>query len=165
MKHLVKLTAIAVASAWMMSSSALTVGTVDLEAVFQNSAQIKQINANLEQKFKDRQQGLISQGQSLQANMAKYNKNKAVMSKKDLTTLQNTISAQEMQLRNAQNAFQRDVYTARNKVMAGFLARLKSNIAVIAKQKKIDLVIPKNAVFYSNDSVTDVTNQVEGSFN
>ena len=158
MKKIVMLVAVSVA-AWSIGAVADGVGVVNMKTIFSTSPQVKEIKANLTKQFDPQKTKLEKMGQALQADITKYQKNKDVMNKKDLTTLESSITAQETKFRDAQGKFQQDVYTAQNQRLTQFMDSVKASVKVVAEKNKLDLVIPSNDVLYTKDK-TDITQQV-----
>jgi outer membrane protein len=151
--------AIVFAVGFSISASAGQVGVVDMQSVFQTAPQVKKINDNLTSQFQDRKNKIVQMGEQLKADIKKYQKNKAVMSKNDLSSLETKITDEEAQLRQEQTKFQQDVYQAQNQQMAQFLEQVKGVVKTIAGQKKLEMVLPKNTVLYSQDGL-DITSDV-----
>ena len=135
------------------------VGVVDMQTIFHSSTQIKKINQNLNSEFSSRKESIIKMGQDLQSDMAKYKKDSLVMKQDQLSKLKSRIVKQEMGLRQSQAKFQQDLFEAQNKSMALFMDKVKASVQSIAAAKKLDLVLPKNAVLYSKGSL-NITNDV-----
>src|SRR5690606_27970869 len=102
---------------------------------------------------------IVAQGQKLQANLQKYQKNKAVMSQSDLSDLQNKITKEEVDLRNAQAQFQRDLFEAQNQQMSSFMDKVRGVVKTIASQQELSMVWPNSSVLYSDKNL-DITQQV-----
>jgi Skp family chaperone for outer membrane proteins len=135
------------------------VGVVNMKTIFATSPKVKEIKADLMKQFNPQKEKLEAMGQTLQADIAKYQKNKAVMDKKDLSVLEATITTQETAFRTAQAKFQQDVFNAQNKSLETFLDSVKAAVKVVATKDKLDLVIPSNDVLYSKDD-KDITKDV-----
>ncbi|MCH9644873.1 MAG: OmpH family outer membrane protein [Gammaproteobacteria bacterium] len=159
MKRLTLTIVAAAISLLSVNVMAEAVGVVDMQTVFHSSSQIQKINQNLNKEFSSRKQSIISMGQSLQANLAKYKKDSLVMKQSQLNTLKTQITKQEIDLRQAQARFQQDLFAAQNKSMASFMDDVKASVQKIAESKKLDLVLPKNAVLYSKGSL-NITDDV-----
>ena len=158
MKKIV-LIAAAVATAFSVSAMAGGVGVVDMKKIFSTSPEVKSIKAELTKKFDPEKTKLEVMGKDLQANIAKYQKNKEVMNKKDLGMLESTITNQEEKFRDAQGKFQQDVYQAQNERLNQFMTSVKAAVAKVAQKNKLDLVLPDNDVLYQSNSM-DITQQV-----
>ncbi|EKD78087.1 MAG: hypothetical protein ACD_42C00045G0001 [uncultured bacterium] len=135
------------------------IGVVDMKTIFTTAPQVKTIKAGLAKQFEPQKDKLEKMSQSLQADIAKYQKNKAVMDKKDLTALEDSITKQEAAFRDAQTKFQQDVFTAQNKSLETFMDSVKASVKMVAEKNKLDLVVPSNDVLYSKDK-TDITQDV-----
>lgn len=158
MKKLV-LIAATLATACSMSALASGFGVVDMKKIFSSSPEVKAIKAQLTKQFDPEKTKLEAMGKDLQANIAKYQKNKDVMNKKELTTLESTITNQEDKFRDAQGKFQQDVYQAQNERLTQFMTTVKAAVAKVAAKNKLDLVLPDNDVLYQGNNM-DITQQV-----
>src|SRR3990167_7861650 len=94
MKKIALIAAVAI-SAFSMGAMASGIGVVDMKTIFTSSAKVKSIKAELTKQFEPQKAKLETMGKTLQADIEKYQKNKAVMNKKDLTALEATITKQE----------------------------------------------------------------------
>ena len=90
---------------------------------------------------------------------ANFDKNKTVLSAKDLDALRDKIGGEENQLRSEQMNYQQDLMAAQNNAMNGFLKTLKASVSVVAAQKKLTLVLPENTLLYSAPGA-DITDAV-----
>lgn len=153
---------VGVAAAVILSASttfASGVGIVDMKKIFTTSPKVKQIKSELKHQFSPEKAKLDKMGKALQASLQNYQKNKAVMSKKDVATLQAKIAKQEMAFRQAQAGFQQTVFKAQNKQLGAFMSNVKAAVKKIAEKEKLDLVLPKNDVLYVK-SDSDITGKV-----
>lgn len=162
MKRLLLLIGIGLAALWSMSSLAspvVGVAVIDMQQIFQNSKQVKQINEGLEKQFSSQKQNVDSLGKQLQANIDKYKKDQAVMDPKAANTLKDTIRDQEQKLQQQQTDLQRQLFEAQNKSMTQFLDKIKEIVKGMATTQNFDVVLPKNALLYSKDNL-DITAKV-----
>lgn len=159
MKKFALLTAVAIFAGWSVSACAGGVGVVDMKTIFATSPKVKEIKAQLNTQFTPEKDKLQKMGQSLQADIAKYQKNKTVMKKEDLTALQASIMNQESQFRAAQAKFQQEVFAAQNKSLADFMASVKEAVKTVATKDDLDLVVPSNDVLYTKGD-KDITKEV-----
>lgn len=153
------LVAAVIVAAWSVSTLAGSVGVVDMKSIFSTSPKVKEIKAQLTKQFNPEKTKLEAMGKTLQADIAKYQKNKAVMDKKDLATLEDSITTQESAFRAAQAKFQQEVFDAQNKSLEQFMDSVKAAVKVVAEKDKLDLVIPSNDVLYTKND-TDITKEV-----
>jgi outer membrane protein len=135
------------------------VGVVDMKTVFSSSPKVKAIKADLEKQFNPQKEKLEKMSQSLQADIMKYQKNQAVMDKKDKSTMETSITTQETAFRAAQAKFQQDVFNAQNQSLETFMNSVKAATKVVAEKDKLDLVIPSNDVLYTKND-KDITKDV-----
>jgi len=159
MKKMTALLAV-VSVAWSIGASADGgVGVVDMKTLFTTSSKVKAIKANLMKQFDPQKEKLQKMGESLQADIAKYQKNKAVMSQDDLKKAQDNITKEEADMRQAQTKFQQDVFAAQNTSLESFMKDVKAAAKIVAEKQKLDLIIPDNDVLYSKDD-KNVTKEV-----
>ena len=162
MKRLTLIAGLLLTMVWSAGALAAHIGVVDMQKIFHGSPQVKNMSANLTKQFAGRKNKIMNIGKALQANLKKYQKNKAVMSGKNLASLKASITKQELQLRTAQAKFQQDLFAAQNKKMSQFMKQVRTAVKKIATKKKLDMVLPKNSVLYSAGAL-DITSNVIAS--
>ncbi len=81
------------------------------------------------------------------------------MAASKLADLKAKLQKEEVALQTAKQQFQHDLAAAQQALSNKMIARLKSSIATIAKQDKIDVVLPSTITLYAAHS-TDLTKQV-----
>lgn len=141
------------------ADASVKLGVVDMKTILTSAPQMKVINEKLKGEFSKRKENILSQAKVLQADMADYTKNKAVLSGAKVNALKSKITSEENQLRNEQMGYQQDLMTAQNQAMTGFLNRLKLAVNQVATQKGLTVVLPKNNLLYANDEI-DITKTV-----
>jgi len=144
---------------WSLSSMAAGYAFIDMKKIFTESPQIKNINKSLESKFSSRKDTIVKANASLQTDIKKMERDRAVMSPKDAQALAQKIEKEGAKLREDQMNFQQTLMAAQNEAMKGFMDKLTAVVSGIAKDKGYDFVMPKNDLLYSNDSL-DITSQV-----
>lgn len=159
MKKVAMLAAVTALTAGTISAYAGGIGVVDMKQVFDNSPKVKEIKDSLTKKFSSQKDSLQKMSDSLQADIQKYQKNKAVMNKKDLSDLQAKITTEETQFRQAQSKFQQAVFSAQNDALESFMNTVKKAVAKVAAKKDLDAVLPNNEVLYSKGD-SDLTQDV-----
>jgi outer membrane protein len=159
MKRILCLMGIALAALWTVSSMAAGVAVIDMQQIFQNSKQVKQINDGLEKQFASQKESVDSLSKQLQTNIDKFKKDQTVMDTKTANTLKDSIRSQEQKLQQQQTDLQRQLFEAQNKAMTQFLDKIKGIVKGMASTKDFDVVLPKNALLYSKDNL-DITTQV-----
>lgn len=143
--------------------SSLTIAVVNVQQLFQGSPKIADLNKQLQNKFKPRQDKLLASQKSLQDELDKFKKESPTMSQKDKDAMQKKISSDQADLTKEATSFQQDLSKEQNKVMKGVLAQLNDIISSVAKKSGYALVLDSQAVIYSADSV-DITKQVSKEF-
>lgn len=136
-----------------------SIGVVDMQQVYENSPKIKKLSETLKEQFSKRRDSIVQMGKELQAQIQKYQKEKPVLSQKDLTTLQKKIREQQVKLREAQVSFQQDLFSAQSKEMKNFITKVRGVVKTIATQKHLSVVLAKNNLLYANHSL-DITKTV-----
>jgi len=144
---------------WSIGALAGGVGVVNMQTVFRSSPQIKKINTTLKRKFATRKASILRLGKQLQTEVKKFQKNETVMDSKSAEVLRTKISTQGSKLRKLQAQFQRDLMTAQRAEMQKFMTNVKTVVKQIAAKKKLDVVLPSNAVLYSKNNL-DITSNV-----
>lgn len=161
MKRLLVVLAAMASLIWSMSSMAAGYAFIDMKKIFTEASEIKSINKTLESKFSSRKDSITKDSATLQADIKKLERDRAVMSPKDAQALADKIEKEGTKLREEQMGFQQALYAAQNEAMKGFMDKLSGIVAKIAKEKNYDFVMPKNDLLYSNSSL-DITSDVMG---
>jgi outer membrane protein len=159
MKKLVLVVSALLLTVWSLGALADGIAVVDMEKVFKTSSKIKNINSALQKRFAVREKEINKTGESLQQDIKDYDKNKAVMDEKKLADLRAKIDEKQASFQAMQTKFQQDLFAEQNKEMATFMDDVKASVKTVAEKKKLSLVLPKNAVLYSEVSA-DITNDV-----
>lgn len=141
------------------NASDLKVGVVDLKKVLTEAPQVAKIRADLQKQFEPKNKELVDMQKKLQADMDKYNKESPVMKDKEKKDLQDSIVAQQNTLREKQGEFQKNVMEAENKSMQSMSDLVQGVIDKMAKEDKLNLVIAKGALAYS-DASFEITDRV-----
>ena len=136
-----------------------SVGTVDMAKVFSSSAKAKAIRTQLEAKFSAKRDALQAKAEKIQAEATKYEKNKTIMKKAERESVEKQLAKDEAQLRNERMAMQRALFSEQGEMTKKMFADVKNVIAKIAKQKHLTMVMPNNAILFSNDD-SDITGDV-----
>lgn len=155
----VAMLAVTALTAGTISAYAGGIGVVDMKQVFDSSPKVKEIKESLTKRFSSQKDALQKMSDSLQSDMQKYQKNKAVMNKKELADLQAKITTEETKFRQAQSKFQQAVYSAQNDALENFMNTVKKSVAKVAAKKDLDAVLPNNEVLYSKGN-SDITKDV-----
>lgn len=154
------------ASAYADTATTTTkIGIVDVRQVLQKSPQVAQMQTKLQQEFGARDKQIQAAQQQLQENVAKLNRDGAVMKTSDRDALIKKTQEEQQNLRAMQTTFQKDVYEKQNAAMQSILGQVQQAVGNVAKQQNLSLVLSKEAVAYASNDVDitpEVIKQVEG---
>lgn len=145
------------------ASTQTSIAVVNVSQIFQKSPKIADLNKQLQNQFKGRQDKLIAQQKTLQDELDKFKKESPTMSSKAKTTLQNKIMDDQNSLQKDAAAFQKDLSAEQNKIMKNVLTQLNDIISSIAKKNNYNLVLDSQAVIFASESA-DITKDVTTEF-
>ncbi len=145
------------------ASPAPAIAVVNVQQLFQKSPKIADLNKQLQNKFKPRQDKLIAAQKSLQEEVDKYKKESATMSDSDKKAIEKKISDDQSSLSKDATAFQDDLRKEQNKIMKNVLAQLNQIISSLAKKNNYQEVLDAQAVIYAVEGA-DITSQVTKEF-
>lgn len=151
----------AVLSAFSLSVQAASpkVGVVDLGQVMAQAKQGNEIRQKLEKEFEPRKKQLMSFQDSIKADIEKLQRDDAIMTDAQKTTLQQKIMKDRKSFEEQGQAYQQELNAAHNKAMQAFMADVKKVVDEIAKAGKYDVILQKEGVFFST-SAMDLTSKV-----
>ena len=95
------------------------IAVVNVQQLFQSSPKIADLNKQLQDKFKSRQDKLLASQKTLQDELDKLNKEGPTMSKKDKDALEKKVTTDKTDLSKEAASFQQDLGKEQNKVMKG----------------------------------------------
>lgn len=142
----------------------IRIGVIDSQQILQKSSQIAAIYEKLTKQFKPRQDKIVAAQKSVQDEINKLNKDGAVMKADERNKLQDKINVDKANVQNMGLAFQRDVATAQNEAMQGFMNQLTNVVKEIAKNNNYDIILQRAGVPFVKESM-DVTAQVIDKLN
>lgn len=117
------------------------------------------IEENLKKEFKDRQQKLMSMQEELQKMSEKLDKDSEIMSEAEVEKLQETFAEKQMEFQQLSVEYS-EVYNERgNEEFQKLIEKVQTAAKDYAADKKLDLIIQKGAVLYS-DAKYDVTDDL-----
>ena len=159
MKKIISMVAVSAALLLSVNTWAADVGTVNMETVVTDSPQAKKIKSDMEKKFGPQRTQIMGMGKTLQADIQKLQKDRSVMSKKDLSALQKKISDEQSALQSLQSKVQSELSEEQNQKMEEFMSAVKVATQKVAKKEGMTLVLPENSVIYIQDG-SDITQKV-----
>ncbi|HVC49542.1 MAG TPA: OmpH family outer membrane protein [Burkholderiales bacterium] len=136
----------------------ITIGVVNTDRVFRESAPAIRAEKKLEKEFAPRDQSLqklAQQAKDLQSDLELHG---STMSVADRNARERQLAALSEQFERAQRQFREDLNMRRNEEIASLQDRVKQAILQVAQQNKLDLVLYEG-VFYANPKI-DITNKV-----
>ncbi len=158
-KLIVILVGIAFASVSVASTPAMRIGIVDTHRILLEAPQAKVIGEKINKQFKTQIAMIKTKEAALKADVAKYEKNAAVMTNKDKKALQTQILQGRQALSQLDVQYQKQAGTELQKARTKFIDKLEVVVQRVAKEKKFDMVIDRGAVpFYSKK--VDITDTV-----
>jgi outer membrane protein len=146
-------------SGWALAASEVKLGVVDVQKIVQHSPEVEQLNKRLEAQFKSRQQTLISEDETFQKKMQKFNRESSVMGESQREKMSEELNREGRDMQRAQQDFQEDLEAAKQKAKQDLMQKIQKSIAALAKQEKYDVVLSKFGMPYVNESV-DLTDKV-----
>lgn len=157
-KSLVALFAVVFATV-SFAAADVKIAVIDVQEILQKAPQIKKINDALTAKFKPRQEKILAQETKLKQDMQKQEKNGAVLSATEKSTLQNDSDKQKRELQRLGQDYQQDLTGEQNQAMQQFFTQLKTVIDKIAQKEQYALILQKEGVPYAASKI-DITQQV-----
>ncbi len=159
MRIIYKLTAVC-ALAFLLTGYAfagqLKIGVIDIREVATKSSDVAKAKTALMVKFKTRQQEIIKLQEQLKADVDKFKRDAAVMTKKDKQAQQQKILKERQEYALKGQAYEQDLAKEQQKMTNDFLKRVKNVVDKIAKKEKYDLILQKENVPYSSEAL-DIT--------
>ena len=141
------------------------IAVVDIKLIAENSAEMKSLSKNLEQKFKPRQEALMKRDKDFRAKAEKYKTDAVTMAKAEKAKMETELDKEQTQLRDEQNKFQQEFFAEQNAGYKLYIDKLKQNVANVAKEKGYALVLQKNdAIALYSDKSVDITKDVQAKF-
>lgn len=135
------------------------IAVIDVQEILQKAPQIKKINDALTAKFKPRQEKILAQETKLKQDLQKQEKNAAVLSATEKTSLHADVETQKRDLQRLGQDYQQDLTSEQNQAMQKFFTQLKTVIDKIAKKEQYALILQKEGVPYAASKI-DITQQV-----
>ena len=122
----------------LAATDGLKIGIIDMNIIMQKAPEVKAINNKLKAKFQPRQDKLIAAEKSLNEDIAKLERDKAVLSAKEASKLEEKIVRQRRDLQRQQQDFQQDLMMASNESMQTFRTSVDAAVNKIAKKGNYD---------------------------
>lgn len=136
-----------------LQAKELKVGVVDFNKIFQSSPEVKAIQDKLKGQFTPRQEDFNKRKKSLEADVAKLQRDSAVMKASQKRELEQKIVKEKQELQRLSRDFQQDASLAENQAMQKYFEKVKTKLDELAKKEEYDLILQKNSVPYSSDAI------------
>ncbi|WP_133510831.1 OmpH family outer membrane protein [Candidatus Thiosymbion oneisti] len=137
------------------------IGYVNMQEVIDKSKLGRQAQETLKKKFGDRQQELAKEQQSIQQLQQTFDKDKALMSKKELDKKTAEIRERKKKFQQKVAQLQKEVAQEENKLANRILEPTPAIIAAVAKNKQVSAVFERrqSGLLYIDDGL-DLTAEV-----
>jgi outer membrane protein len=142
----------ATAPAW---SAEVKIGYVNYQELFQQSPQVKTIQATLQSEFGPRQRDLLSQQQTLKTREENLQKNGVTMSDEQRSHEEKSLRDNEREFQLKQTAFQEDANARRNEELSRLQKTFNEEVRSYAKAQGYDLVLADGVAFAT--TAVDIT--------
>ena len=139
--------------------AASKIAVVDMQQIMQRSGDMKTIQQTLEKEFKPRRDKLVAMEGQIKADMEKYKKEAAVMSKAEQKKMQEKIVTAQKKFEQEGQMYQRELNTKHNAEMQKLYTKVRGVIEKVAKDNGYDVVLQKEAAPYSSTKL-DLTEKV-----
>jgi outer membrane protein len=137
----------------------LRIATVDMQQIMTKSKQADKLRADLEKRFTSKKTELEKSAETFKADIEKFKRDEAVMSKADKEKLQKKITDEQQALQKRQYGLQQEAMTAQNEALQTMLESVRSAVKKIAAEEKYTMVITKEAAIFMDDNL-DITSKV-----
>jgi outer membrane protein len=135
------------------------IGVVDLQKIMQTSPHMKEIQASLEKRFKERRDQLVAMEENLKKDMESFKRDTSVLSPAKRKELEKKIVISQQQFERDGQLYQQELNAANNEAMEAFYNKIRVAISKVAEKEKYDLVFQKDAAPFSVEAL-DVTAKV-----
>ena len=157
-----RLLVLAVLSGLTMAAQ-VKLAIIDLQKAVLNTAEIKKAQAELETKFRPRQQSMAKLEQDLQQIQTQLQAGAAKMTQQQAEDLQATGTRKQRELQRLGEDLQADVDRERNEILQRSGQRMTDVVKKLAEEKGLDVVIEaSNAIFFK--PVFDVTGDATAAY-
>ncbi|MEI8054748.1 MAG: OmpH family outer membrane protein [bacterium] len=158
-KFLITMSAVVLFVFGMQAFADMKVGVLDWNKVMTDTPQVEVARKVLKEKFEKRDKEMLAAQKAFQADIEAFNKNGPTMKADDQKAAQQKIINKQKELQDKQAKLQKDLSDEHNKVMKDIMSKVEGVVSKVAADKKLDLVITKQATLYSKSEL-DVTSEV-----
>jgi outer membrane protein len=130
-----------------------------MQQMMQSSPLVDELNKNLQNQFKPRQDKISSAQKNLGDEINKLNDTNSKMNNDDRNRLKDKVISDRSAYEAMAKSYQEDLSKAQNEAMQKLMAQLQSAVGEVAQKDGYTMVVQKGAVLYYNPEF-DVTKQV-----
>ena len=135
------------------------VGVFDMQQMMQSSPFVQQLNKQLQDQFKPRQDKLAAMQKDMGNEVEKMNKDGAKMTVEARNKLRDKLIADRTAYQTMAQSYQQDLSAAQNAAMQKLIGQVQAAANMVAKKDGYSLILQRGAVLYSEPN-TDVTKEV-----
>ena len=143
------------------------IAVIDPNAVVEQSPQYEAARRELQDELNEREQELAAQQAQLEELQKKLERDSALMSREEVQRLQNDIRARDRKLKYAQAEAREDITLRQNQMRIKLGKQVEEVVTEIAKERKIDLIVSGEDVFYFSKRIEiseDVVQRMKQKF-
>ncbi len=131
----------------------MLIGIIDTQYIFENAIQIKQIQKNIEDEFKDRQLFLLEKQRELKEKHELYLKNKDLLFDKDRILQEREITKIQHECQRMMQELEVDIRNKERDELILFNKLLNNVIIEVCDREGINIAIPNQMILFFNDKL------------
>jgi outer membrane protein len=139
------------------------VGVVNLQTALQNTAEIKQAEADLKARFGPRQEELNTLEKEVAKLQQDYEANQTKYTEAALAELGNRIQLRQRQLQRNTQGLQEEVNRERQDILQRVGQKLQAIVQKLAEEKGLDMVLDLSTTLYSKPAL-DISTEVTAAY-
>jgi outer membrane protein len=137
------------------------IATVNVQQVIAQLPQMTAIQQTITNEFKDQIDALKKMEGDIKYNMEKRQRDEAIMSKKEIATLEETINGLRQEYAAKAKPLQQNLKSREQEEQQKILLIVKESVEKVAAKEGYDLVLQQSAVAFSNPNLDITTKVVE----
>jgi outer membrane protein len=145
--------------AYAVPAGDFVIAVIDPNRVVEQSPQYEAARQALQQEANDREQQLLEQQNQLTELQKKLERDAALMSEEEIQRLKNDIRNRDRKLKYAQAEAREDLTLRQNELRTRLGKQVEEVVTEIAKERKIDLIVSGEDVFYFSERI-DISDAV-----
>jgi outer membrane protein len=147
------------ATALPATAADYVIAVIDPNRVVEQSPQYEAAREELQEQLNEREQDLAAQQAQLDELQKKLDRDGALMSSEEVQRLQNDIRARDRKLKYAQAEAREDITLRQNQMRIKLGKQVEEVVTELAKERKIDLIVSGEDVFYFSKRI-DISDDV-----